>query len=97
MTVRKLEAAKQENKKLDDVRSLTDYLGREIVVWDVEFKTTKYGPAAYLTVSEDEKSDKFIVLTHSSVVLGQLDRFQKENELPLQMTLTKVERYYMFL
>lgn len=97
MTVRKLVEAKQENRKLDDVTSLSDFLDKPIIVWDVEFKTTKYGPAAYVTISETEKSEKFIVLTHSVVVLGQLERFQKENELPLEMTLTKVERYLMFV
>lgn len=97
MTVRSLSDAKSQNRKLDDVGSLSDYMDKEIIVWDVEFKATKYGPAAYVTISTEEKGEKFILLTHSSVILGQLDRFQKENELPLKMTLVKQDRYYMFV
>lgn len=93
--IRKLSEAIQENKKLADVGSLTDFQNQEVIVWEVEMKTTKYGPAAYLTISTSEEGERFIVLTHSAVILGQLSRFDKENVLPLAVTLRKEGKYFI--
>ena len=94
--IQNLAQMKIQNRKLDDVGSLADYLDQEVVIWEVEFKGTKYGAAAYVTISLESESEKFIVLTHSTVTLGQLQRFDKENVLPMKATLVKKERYYLF-
>jgi len=81
---------------LDSEGSLSELINEEFLIHDVEFKKSKIGEVAIVTVEYDNQIRK--LHTFSGVLLDQLREIKKHTDkgFSIQVKLVKRKNYYTF-
>jgi hypothetical protein len=86
--------AKEEAPLDGEKAKIEGVLNKELLVIGFKIRNSKYNTQKCLTLQYELNSKKYILFTGSSVLIEQIEKYQKE--IPFLTVIKKIDKFYTF-